>query len=43
MDALCYVCYYHNQVDDDERETVCENCWAALMVYEDGSMEKVLS
>ena len=39
MDAICCVCYYHNQVDDDERKTVCGNCGAALMVYEDGSTE----
>ena len=39
MDAICCVCNYHNEVDDDEHETVSENCGAALMVYEDGSTE----
>ena len=39
MEALCCVCFYHNEVADDEQEAVCENCWTALMVYEDASTE----
>ena len=39
MLAICIVCYYHNEVYDDDRDLVCENGGIALMGYEDGSME----
>ena len=39
LQALCCVCNYFNDVEEDEREIVCENCLVALMVYEDGSTE----
>jgi hypothetical protein len=39
MEALCCACYYHNDVEEDDKEIVCENCGVALMVYEDGSTE----
>ena len=39
MEALCCVCFYLNDIDDDDQEMVCENCWAALMVYENGATE----
>jgi hypothetical protein len=41
MQALCFVCYYHNDVDEDDKEIVCENCRIDLMVYDDGSTEVV--
>ena len=39
MLAICLVCYYYNEVDDDDRDLVCENGGIALMVYEDRTTE----
>ena len=39
MQALCCVCYYHNEVDNDDKGMVSATCWTALMVYEDGATE----
>jgi hypothetical protein len=40
MDALCSVCFYHTDVEEDST-TICENCQIELMVYEDGTTEVV--
>ena len=42
MEALCCVCFYFNDIDDDDREMVCVNCWVEVMVYVDGATEAVL-
>jgi hypothetical protein len=31
----------HNEVDEDDKEIVGENCGVALMVYENGSTEPI--
>ena len=37
MRALCCACYYNNDVEDEDREIVCENSGVELMEYEDGT------
>ena len=39
MRVMCAFCHVFIDVDDDDRETVCENCGIELMVYKDGSTE----
>ena len=39
MEAHCCACYYRNEVEEDDKEIVCENCGVALMVYVDASTE----
>jgi hypothetical protein len=41
MRVFCAFCLYHTEVEEDDRETVCENCQMELMVYEDGTTEVV--
>jgi hypothetical protein len=41
MRVVCAFCFYHADVEEDDREAVCENCGIELLVYEDGSTEVV--
>ena len=36
---VCAFCFYHTDVEEGEKSTVCENCGMELLVYEDGSTE----
>ena len=39
MRVVCAFCFYRTEVDEDDRETVCENCGVELLVYEDGTSQ----
>ena len=35
MRVLCAFCFYHTEIEEDDRDMVCENCGIAMTVYED--------
>ena len=39
MRVDCAFCFYHTEVDEEDRSTVFENCGMELVVYEDGTTE----